>query len=202
MSKSLPKEFIDYIFWDRWRAIKELLDDSLSKCEAMIGLTRATPVMITYGPEGIRGSVKMVGFVPKEVIIRRLIHEVKSVAKEAPIKGHELLNFLSRYVYNPEIIDFRYLSALEMGFKHTWTNVRATKEAVLLFYTPPATSYEVKCSVSIIEEGPYWEWVNLLHRIYHGGSKYYPAYLMRIKEIINKSVGPQGFGKVIYRAED
>jgi len=198
LSTSLGREFIEYVFWSRWRAIKSLLDGSLSKCEALIELTRATPVMITHGPEGLRGSVKMVGFVPREGLINELLSEVKGLVREGPLRGDELLKFLGKYVYNPEVIDFRYLASLEMAFRHTWANVRATKEAVLLFYTPPATSYEVRCSVRILEEGPYWEWVNLMHRLYHGGSKYYPVYLMRIKEVINKSVGPQGFGSTSY----
>ncbi len=94
----------------------------------MIDITRTTPVVVTYGPAGLSGSVKMVGFVPRR----------------------------------------EYIGGLEMGFRHSWGNIRATHRAALVFYTPPATSFEVRCSVEVVDEdNDYKRYLNSIHDLFH-----------------------------------
>jgi len=111
---------------------------------------------------------------------------------------------LLREFYVEDIIDFSVLGGLEMGFKHSWQNIKATGKATLVFYTPPRTSFEVRCDVEIHEDGPIWEYMNLLHDVFHAGASEgskYPTYVFRIREIYDNSASRGGFGKLIFKLD-
>ena len=55
-----------------------------------------------------------------------------------------------------------------MGFRHSWENIRTTHKAALVFYTPPATSFEVRCSVEVADEdNDYKRYLNSIHDLFH-----------------------------------
>ncbi len=109
----------------------------------------------------------------------------------------EVARFLRDEIYDEEKIDFSLLTSLELAKKHTYENVRAGSDITLLYYMPTSISYEVRCKAEIHEDGPYFEFVNALHDVFHGKrERWGPAYLMRIMEIYYNSV--EAMGRRIY----
>ncbi len=198
-----PQEFIEYVFRKRLEAVRKMVRGELSDSQLYLEFTRTSPAVITYGPAGLSGSIKMIGFLPKEDRILDALKDVKEVLRLKKKEGlREAMNKLLDVIYREDIINFRKLGGLEMGFKHSWSNIKATGKATLLFFTPPVTSYEVRCDVRIHEDGPIHEYLNLLHDLFHvveGSRSSYPAYEFVIKEIIDQSATKEGFGKVIFR---
>ncbi len=203
MSSSIPRIFIDYFYYDRVELIERLCKGLPPKGNFLIEFTRTTPVVITYGSAGLSGSVKMVGFVPYRKYIDEYAEKAEYYAyKNRPKNMRETTCILLKEFYVLERIDKSIIGGLEMGFKHSWTNIRETGRATLLFYTPPDTSFEVRCTVDIHEEDgdPYRRYLNALHDIFHysGRRSSYPAYIFHIVEIYDNSNTSEGFGRKIY----
>ncbi|OYT44766.1 MAG: hypothetical protein B6U85_09515 [Desulfurococcales archaeon ex4484_42] len=200
----LPKEFINYVFHGRVKALRRLLEGGIGDDSwFLIEITRATPVVITYGPAGLSGSVKMVGFIPRNEYLKEFTEKaVRYAYVERPKGMCEVIKLLLNEFYVLDKLDLNLLGGLEMGFKHSWVNIRATKKATLLYYTPPNTSFEVRCDVKIIEEGMIKDYLNAMHDLFHkpseGKRSNYPAYIFKIKEMYNNSNSPMGFGRKIY----
>ncbi len=201
----LPVEYVDYVFYARRRLLERIArGEQLSFEKLMVEFTRTTPVVITYGPRGLSGSVKMVGLVPRNEYIEELAGKAEYYAYEAPRKGlREVAKVLLEEFYREEVVDFTRLGGLEMAFNHSWWNIRATGKATLLFYTPPDTSYEVRCRVEVHEEqeDPYKRYMNALHDLYHRprrGRSNYPTYVFVVEEIYDQSSTREGFGRKIY----
>ncbi|ADI31927.1 hypothetical protein [Staphylothermus hellenicus] len=57
----LPKEWIDYFFYQRIRVIEKLCVNRRPPSNFLVEFTRTTPAVITDGPQGLSGSIKMVG---------------------------------------------------------------------------------------------------------------------------------------------
>ncbi len=192
----IPEEFIKYVFDERVELIRKILygrfDDSL-----LIGFTRHNAAIITYGPGGLNGSIKGIGFIHRKEwlneILKRMREELSS-----EYEPERAAKFLLEEVYVRDKIDFTKLISLELARKHTWRNLtEGNKEATILFFTPPSTSYEVRCSVEIHEEDEIWEYANSLHDIFHRPKKRRdwsrtPAYLFKIKEIYDNSEDKMG----------
>ncbi len=197
----LPADFIKYVILERVDSLKRLINGERE--EMLISFTRANPVVVTDGPAGLSGSVKMVGFIPKPEFLNEMLERARRLLK-LPLS--EVLKELLNYFYDVRKLDLRRLGALEMAFKHTWVNVRSTGRATLVFFTPPVTSYEVRCSVKIHEDGPIKEYLNVLHDAYHGRGVAgrapgdYPAYEFIIEEIYDQSASRTGFGRLIFKA--
>ncbi len=199
----LPQVFIKYFFLDRIAVIEKLCRGEKLSENFLISFTRTTPVVITDGPAGLSGSVKMVGFVPKkEYIVEFAKKAYRYAYVERPRDMRETTCLLLKEFYNMDYIDVEVIGGLEMGFKHSWENIRATGKATLLFYTPPDTSFEVRCEVEIHEDDndPYKKYLNAIHDIFHysGRQNKYPAYLFKIREIYDNSNTKEGFGTKIY----
>jgi hypothetical protein len=64
-------------------------------------------------------------------------------------------------------LDFKKLSSLELAEKHTYQNLIENKQAVLVFFIPLITSYEVKCRVEIYLNNLYHDYVNAVHDLFH-----------------------------------
>ena len=215
MSLKIPEEFIKYVFEDR-RKVIELITSGKKPRNFFVEFTRHTPAIISYGPAGINGSIKGVGFVLKreflEGVTRKLEEFLKSQvesvegsveywgeAEEARVKA---LKLLLKEVYVKERIDFTLLSSIELAKKHSWINFKANPVATILFFTPPAISYEVRAEVEIHEKGIYWRYVNAVHDVFHlaGARKLRdwsktPVYIFKIKEIYDNS--PRKMGEKI-----
>ena len=90
-------------------------------------------------------------------------------------------------------------ASLELAKKHSWKNVQENNQVTLLFFEPPAVSFEVRGHVEVVQEGnKYHKLINAQHDVYHEpnpeGWKSRPAYIFLIDEIYNNSVSKQGFG--------
>ncbi len=199
----IPAIFLDYFFKQRVEIIESLCHGKPLKEHFLIAFTRTTPVVITDGSAGLSGSVKMVGFIPRRELIREYAEKAEYYAYiNRPGNMRETACILLREFYVLENIDTNLIGGLEMGFKHSWTNIRETRRATLLFYTPPDTSFEVRTIVEIHEDDndPYKRYLNALHDLFHytGRKSNYPAYIFHIREIYDNSNTREGFGKKIY----
>ncbi|MEM0380009.1 MAG: hypothetical protein QXP71_01585 [Desulfurococcaceae archaeon] len=202
MSTSIPDVFYKYFFLDRVSLVEKICRGE-SVENFLLEFTRTTPVVITYGSSGLSGSVKMVGFVPREDFIINFSEKAYKYAySNRPSDMRETACLLLREFYDLKYIDPFTIGGLEMGFKHSWFNIRETGYATLLFYTPPRLSFEVRCSVEIrdSENDPYRIYLNSIHDIFHysGVKSNYPAYLFKIREIYDNSALRNGFGNKIY----
>jgi len=201
----MPEKFLKYVFYDRLEFLKRMLQEHVDPREVYLMFTRANPVFITYGPAGLNGSVKMVGFIPRREYLHEMLERAHEVAERKSREGIKyVLKELTEYFYDINRLDLTVFGALEMARKHTWENVRASGKVTLLFYTPPITSFEVRCDAEIREEGEVVEYLNIMHDLYHGSPNStrvkYPAYVLRIREIYDKSASREGFDRLIYRA--
>ena len=199
----IPKSFIKYFFIDRIEVLKKICLEGKPPENFLIRFTKAVPAVITYGPAGLSGSIKMVGFVPKKEFINEMAEKAYRYAYIDRGKDmRDITCLLIREFYRIELLDPMLIGGLEMAFRHSWENIRATGKATLLFYTPPNTSYEVRCDVEIHEEDsdPYKRYLNSMHDIFHwsGRRSNYPAYIFKIKEIYDNSNSREGFGRRIY----
>ena len=207
---SLPEKFIDYAFRQRREFIEKVLERGLSGNEFLIAFTRHTPAIISNGRAGLNGSIKGIGFVQKEEFMEETIERLKSFLEMSrELSRGEAMNkalkLLLDHVYVEERMDFLKLSSLELAKGHSWANFSENPKASILFYTPPSTSYEVRASVEIHEDGIYWEYVNAVHDVFHmAGVKRRrdwsktPAYIFLIEEIYDNSV--EAMGRMIWRA--
>ena len=125
-----------------------MLKGDLSEKELYIEFLRHTPVIATNGSAGLNAAVKGVGFVVKRDLLPKTTNNLKGFLENNP-SMKDALKFLLDNLYDEEKVDFTKLSTLELAKKHTYQNLNENKRAVLLFFIPPATSYEVRCKVEI-----------------------------------------------------
>ena len=196
----IPSEFIRYAFEERVEGIRKLAEGTFGP-EALIGFTRHNAAVITCGSAGVNGSIKGIGFIHREEHLKDTLRKLREELKK-PYDPKRALNFLLNEIYIRDKVDFTKLVSLELAKKHTWENLtRGNKEATILFFTPPSTSYEVRCDVEVHESGPVWEFVNAVHDVFHRPKKprdwsRTPAYLFKIREIYDN--GERAMGVRIY----
>lgn len=199
----IPESFKQYIFYERRIMIERMSKGEVrDNKEIYLWFTRALPAIVTNGPVGLNASIKMVGFVLKEKYLDEAIEQIHKIAQQK--RGtREILNFLLNTLYNEDKIDFTKLATLDLARKRTWQNLKNGGEAVLIFYTPPDTSFMLIAETEVHLEGSkYFEYVNALHDIFHVAPTAgkivgrHPTYIFKIKEIWDKSVN--AFGKRIY----
>ncbi len=195
----IPAEFIEYAFRERVSALRSMLDKGLGQ-SALIGFTRHNPAIITCGPAGPNGSIKGIGFIHKPEHLQSTLDKLREELKR-PYDVKRAARFLLEEIYVEDLIDFIRLTTLELAKGHTWENVRSNPRATVLFFTPPVTSYEVRCSVEIHEGGPVWEFVNAVHDVFHRPRvrrdwSRTPAYLFEIEEIYDN--GAEAMGRRIF----
>jgi hypothetical protein len=196
----IPEEFIRYAFDERIAGIRKLAEGKFDP-SVVIGFTRHNPAIITCGRAGPNGSIKGIGFIHKDEYLEETIQKLREELKR-PYDPRRALNFLLNEIYVREKIDFTKLISLELAKKHTWTNITGgSREATVLFFTPPSTSYEVRCEVEVHENDEVWEYTNAVHDTFHRPEKprdwrRTPAYLFRIREIYDN--GERAMGVRIY----
>lgn len=203
----LPEDFIRYVFHERLETVRSMVSGKLADKEIYLAFTRTSPVVITDGPAGLSGSVKMVGFIPRKEYLDSALEELRTIRGKSAGEGFRgVIDEFLKVAYNEEWIDFTALGGLELAMRHSWVNIRETRRATLLFYTPPTTSYEVRCSVEIHERGPVWEYLNLMHDIFHRvpgePPGRHPAYVFRFEEVYDNSATRDGFGRLIWRRSE
>ncbi len=196
----LPEEFIRYAFEERVAGIKKLAEGKFGP-EALIGFTRHNAAIITCGEAGANGSIKGIGFIHREEFLSETIGKLREELRR-PYNPRRALEFLLNEIYVREKIDFTKFVSLELAKRHTWRNVTSgSREATILFFTPPSTSYEVRCEVEVHEDDEVWEYTNAVHDTFHRPDKprdwrKTPAYLFKIREIYDN--GERAMGVRIY----
>ncbi len=181
-----------------------MLHGSIDKTYIYLEFTRTLPAIVTYGPAGLNASIKMVGIVPKEEYIETTLEKIVAFASKKP-SMEDVLNFLLDEIYRPDVLDFSKLFTLDLAKKNTWTNINESNEAILIFFTPPETSYMVCAKVTIHTNDIYFEYANAMHDIFHAVprtgkiSLRAPTYIFHIMEIWDKSA--KAFGKKIYEKQ-
>jgi hypothetical protein len=199
-----PNSFFDWAYSKRRELLDKMLNETMGDDNEMfIGFTRHTPVMITNGPEGLNGSVKGFGFVPKQECIDDTIQKIMGIiemGKQA--SGKDRIKALIEYMYSEEAmntIDFTRLVSLELARKHTWNNVMSgNTDCTLVYYEPPMVSYELRGKALLHENDSYCRFANAIHDIYHSENtttRSIPAYVFEIEKIFDNSV--RAFGKQI-----
>ncbi len=196
---NIPRRFLEHIFFGRKKFIEKAITGNIDEKDIILETLRHNPVVVSYGPSGLNASVKGVGFVVKEELLKETIKSLKDAAKNAKTPG-ERAKVLLEYIYNEDRLDFFRMITLELARKHTWENVKNGSKITLLYIIPPMISFEVRCNVKIYTSGPYWEYANILHDFYHApeklGKRGFPAYLLEIREIYDNSV--DAFGVRVY----
>ena len=190
------ERFQRWAFFERRELLDRIMERRADRFDFTVGFTRHNPAFITDGPAGLNGSIKGVGYIHKERFLEETLKKMKERMTERP-DMLDAARFLRKEIYDEKKVDFSLLTSLELAKKHTYENVRAGSDITLLYYMPTSTSYEVRCSVEIHEEGPYYEFPNALHDVFHGKREAWsPAYVLRIKEIYDNS--EEVMGKRIY----
>ena len=206
-SMNIPETFIKYVYVERKELVEKMITERATREDFLVGFTRHTPVIITYGPAGLNGSVKGVGFLLRTNLLERAIGEFKKFLKEKSSNMKSAISLLMKYIYPDDYenkIDFSKFITLELARKHTFINLQYSNNATLLFYTPPDISYEVRCKTEVHINDKIWEYANLVHDVfhlvpYHERERDWlktPAYLFKITEIYDNS--PEKMGVKIY----
>ena len=204
----IPDAFLRWAYHERAALIRRQAEgERVPPHEIFLGFTRHNPAVVSYGPAGLNASIKGVGYVPKPEYVQETLDAYLEHIGRGWRDGYsdEGLQLLMRLLYGKgcqERIDFSRLGSLELAKDHTWDNLRANPVVTLLFYQPPAVSFEVRGRAEIHEEGSFYHrLINAQHDVYHrphpeGWSKR-PAYLLLIEEIYDNSASPEGFGRRI-----
>lgn len=211
------ESFFKWAFNTRAKTVMRLYEgEEMSNEKVFLSFCSHNPTFISHGPAGLNGSIKGIGFIPKdeylEEVLEAYIEHIDAYDGDDRAHSQRGLKLLVEQMYHPDVhhrIDFTRVASLEMAKKHTWENLQVNPEATLLFYQPPAISYEVRGKMDIydeVESGKpeiYQRFVNAQHDVYHRPDKSrwlkYPAYVFNIEEIYDNSVSRDGFGtKMIY----
>jgi hypothetical protein len=204
--------FFDWAFRSRAQTVVKLHEgEEMSPEKVFLSFCSHNPAFISHGPDGLNGSIKGVGFLPKpeymEETLDAYMQHIKSYDGDDRAYSKRGLGLLVKHLYSPERqdrIDFTRLGSLEMAKKHSWNNFQANPEATLIYYQPPMISYELRGTIEIYDEAMsgkrqlYQQFINAQHDVYHrpDTSRWlkYPAYVFSIKEVWNNCASKEGFG--------
>ena len=206
------ESFFNWAFKTRANTVARLCNhEEMSPEKIFLSFCSHDPAFISHGPEGLNASIKGIGFMPKREYLEETLEAYqKHIASYVPgdkTYSQRGLELLMKYMYAPEVqdrVDFTCVGSLEMAMNHSWKNYQVNPEATLLFYQPPAISYELRGKMEIID-GPaagdreiYQRFINAQHDVYHFPNLEkpvrYPAYIFHIEEVFDNSATPVGFG--------
>lgn len=213
--------FFNWAYRTRGNTVKALAQGKeMTPEKIFLSFTSPDPVFISHGSAGLNGSVKGIGFIPKEEYLEEAlaayIEHIKTYDPQDKTYSDRGLQLLLKWLYSEEAeknIDFEHIYSVEMAFKHSWTNYRENPEATLLFYQPPMLSFEVRGKMEIVGEhnepgtiSPFelpliQQFINAQHDVYHLPDierwVTRPAYRFTIEEIFDNSANKIGFGTKI-----
>jgi hypothetical protein len=137
-------------------------------------------------------------------------HEYATKEDREKIRGYQkkALGLLLKYLYfekedAEKKMDFTKLCTIELGNQyperpaHAWNYAQEDKKATLLYFTPPVISFEIRCSVEVHLEGPYFDFTHAVHDAYFGEDPSeinQPVYIFNAEEVYNNSATPKGYG--------
>lgn len=198
--------FFNWSYTTRAATVRKLHDgETMSHEKLFLSFTSHNPAVVSNGPAGLNASIKGVGWVPKpelmEETLDAYIEHIESYRSDDEEYSKRGLRILVEHLYSPEAeerIDFSLITSVEMAKKHSWDNFRDNDEATLVFYQPPAISFELRGKMEIHEGDIYHRFVNAQHDVYHAPNmdrwKDRPVYVFRIAEVFDNSVSRSGFG--------
>lgn len=213
--------FFNWAYRTRGNTVKALAEGQMMAPEKIfLSFTSHDPVFISHGPAGLNGSVKGIGFIPREEYLEEAlaayIEHIKSYDPADKGYSNRGLKLLMKWLYSEEAektVDFSHIYSVEMAFKHSWANFQVNPEATLLFYQPPMLSFEVRGKMEIVGEhnelgsvSPYelpliQQFINAQHDVYHAPNierwVTRPAYKFTVEEIYDNSANKVGFGTKI-----
>ena len=213
--------FFNWAYRTRGNTVKAMLEGKMMSPEKIfLSFTSHDPVFISNGPAGLNGSVKGIGFIPREEYLEEAlaayIEHIKTYDPEDKTYSNRGLELLMKWLYSEEAektVDFGNIYSVEMAFKHSWANYQVNPEATLMFYQPPVLSYEVRGKMEIVGEhnemgscSPFelpliQQFINAQHDVYHAPNierwVTRPAYKFTVEEIFDNSANKQGFGTQI-----
>lgn len=204
--------FFSWAFRSRAQTVIKLHEgEDMSREKVFLSFCSHNPAFISHGPDGLNGSIKGVGFLPKpeymEGILDAYLEHIKSYDGDDQAYSKRGLALLVGQLYRPEVhdrIDFARLGSLEMAKRHSWNNYRANPEATLIYYQPPMISYELRGTIEIYDEAEsgkrelYQQFINAQHDVYHRPDinrwLKCPAYVFSIREVWDNCATKNGFG--------
>jgi len=209
MPQEIPALFLKWAYEGRAALIRRQAEgEAVPAHEIFLGFTRHNPAVISHCSGGLNGSIKGVGFVPKPPYLDETINAYLAHINLGWRDGYsqEGLQLLLRLLYSPgcaKRLDFTVLGSLELAQKHSYVNLQENKAVTLLFYQPPAVSFEVRGWAEVHHQGSkYHLLINAQHDVYHKPNPARwperPAYLFHLTDIWDNSSTPQGFGTKIY----
>ena len=206
------ESFFNWAFRTRAENVQKLHDGQMVSPEKMfLSFCSHDPAFVSNGPAGLNASIKGIGFLPKdeylEETLEAYIRHIKTYEPGDKEYSQRGLALLLKYMYGEDArsrIDFSKVGSLEMAKKHSYANYKVNPEATLIFYQPPAISYELRGKMEIYDECDsgkreiYQQFINAQHDVYPQPdmSRWLtrPAYIFRIEEIFDNSVTRDGFG--------
>ncbi len=202
--QQIPAAFISWAYDERAAWVRaQASGKELSREQLFLGFTRHSPALISYGPAGLNGSIKGVGFIPYEEYLAGTTAAYLAHIQRGWREGYQRagLALLLDHIWGPDCkprIDFSRLVTLELARKHSYTNIQHNPQVTLLYYQPPTISFEVRGIAQIVHEGPIHTFVNAQHDVYHQPHPEQwpdrPAYVITIQEIWDNSNTRAGFG--------
>ncbi|MCE4600318.1 MAG: hypothetical protein F7C38_01960 [Desulfurococcales archaeon] len=205
-----PRKYIEMYFLERRRIVEALLKakgmDEIGDLIYKNSLLLA-PTVATCGPAGVNAAPFMVSFTVKDEYMDEAISKMKSIIESMYGGGWRAMGaaarFLLEYVYNIERSNPLVLVSHLMSKGHTYRNIMETGKATISILIPPDRgAFELRTRAEIIEEGPLYEYANLLHDLVHVAPEgerhhpWYPAIVFRVEEIYDNSY--QRLGERIY----
>ncbi len=200
----LPEKFINWAYNGRAELVRrQAAGEKVSHEEIFLGFTRHTPTFISNGSAGLNGSIKGIGFLPKKQYLDETLEAYMEHINRGWREGYseDGLAVLMRYMWGEgcrERIDFSILGSIELAKKHSWINYQENCETTLVYYQPPAITYEVRGKMEICTDGKYHQFINAQHDVYHKPNPDIwpsrPVYIVHIEEIYDNSVGKGAFG--------
>jgi hypothetical protein len=204
--------FFNWAFRSRAQTVIKLHEgEEMAREKVFLSFCSHNPAFISHGPDGLNGSIKGVGFLPKpeylEETLEVYMQHIQSYDGDDQTYSQRGLALLVEHVYRPEMhdrIDFTRLGTLEMAKRHSWNNYRANPEATLIYYQPPMISYELRGTIEIHDEAEsgkrelYQQVINAQHDVYHRPDTQRwlkrPAYVFSIQEVWDNCATKDGFG--------
>jgi hypothetical protein len=205
----IPESFVNWSYYERAQLVqRQAAGEKVPHHEIFLGFTRHSPAVVTQGPAGLNASIKGVGFVPQEAYLEEFLKAYHAHIEQGsrPTYREEGLKLLVRLLYGENCaarLDFTRLGSLELARQHTYTNLQHNDQVTLLFYEPPAVSFEVRGRAEIHHEGsPYHSLLNAQHDVFHPPHPELwaerPAYIFHIEQIFDNSATKGGFGRQVY----
>ncbi len=207
----VPDIYVERFFKSRRLLVEKMIkvnDLSTLELDIIKASTLLSPMVATCGPAGPNVAPFMVTFLVKEEFLDEAVEELKRIREKYWGKGGMVYGvasrFLLNYVYNPEKADILRLASHLMSRGHTFTNIKATGKATLgMLFPPDEGALELRTDAEIVEEGPLYEYVNLLHDLMHAvpqghaSHPWYPAVIFTVREIYDNSY--RALGKLIFK---